>query len=378
MKGIDHEAEFLRKPLSRRRLLQVAASAVMAAGLTRTACGDESEERESSMTTATLDAKTAIGEPTVETMTGPIGTADLGFTLMHEHIIVQLEGVARNFPQVWDEQAELDRAIEQLTALKARGVDTLVDLTVLGTGRDIPRLLPIVKRAGIQVIAATGLYTFNELPAYLQNRDVEDMVDLFVADITDGIQGTDVRAAILKCATDEPGVTPGVEKVLRAVARAHLRTGTPITTHTHAATKRGLDQQRVFAEEGVDLGRVIIGHSGDSDDLDYLTKLLGGGSYLGMDRFGLDLFLPDEKRIATVAALCRMGYAERMVLSQDACVYIDLFKMETIKQFVPNWTHFHILDHIIPALLEAGVSQPQIDVMTRENPRRIFENVGTY
>jgi len=330
------------------------------------------------MTTATLDAKTAIGEPTVETMTGPIGTADLGFTLMHEHIIVQLEGVARNFPQVWDEQAELDRAIEQLTALKARGVDTLVDLTVLGTGRDIPRLLPIVKRAGIQVIAATGLYTFNELPAYLQNRDVEDMVDLFVADITDGIQGTDVRAAILKCATDEPGVTPGVEKVLRAVARAHLRTGTPITTHTHAATKRGLDQQRVFAEEGVDLGRVIIGHSGDSDDLDYLTKLLGGGSYLGMDRFGLDLFLPDEKRIATVAALCRMGYAERMVLSQDACVYIDLFKMETIKQFVPNWTHFHILDHIIPALLEAGVSQPQIDVMTRENPRRIFENVGTY
>ena len=89
MKGIDHEAEFLRKPLSRRRLLQVAASAVMAAGLTRTACGDESEERESSMTTATLDAKTAIGEPTVETMTGTIGTADLGFTLMHEHIIVQ-------------------------------------------------------------------------------------------------------------------------------------------------------------------------------------------------------------------------------------------------------------------------------------------------
>ena len=204
------------------------------------------------------------------------------------------------------------------------------------------------------------------------------MADLFVADIRDGIQGTDVRAAVLKCATDEPGVTPGVEKVLRAVARAHLRTGVPITTHARADVRRGLEQQRIFAEEGVDLRRVIIGHSGDSDDLDYLTKLLDAGSYIGMDRFGLDFILPEEKRIATVVKLCEMGYAERMVLSHDACVYIDLYDMDVIRKFVPNWNYLHIVDHIIPALLEAGVTQAQIDVMTRENPRRIFENVGTY
>ena len=270
------------------------------------------------MTTAATPTRTAIGEPSVETMTGPISTADLGFTLMHEHIFSRSEGVEHNFPFVWDEQAELDHAVDLLSALKAKGVDTIVDPTVLGLGRDVPLLLPVVEKAGIQVIAATGIYAYSEIPQYFQNRSVDHMAEVFVHDITEGIQGTDVKAAVLKCATDEPGVTPGVEKVLRAVARAHLRTGVPITTHTHAATKRGLEQQDIFASEGVDLRRVIIGHSGDSDDLDYLTKLLDRGSYIGMDRFGLDIFLPDAKRIATVARLCRMGYAERMVLSQDA------------------------------------------------------------
>jgi len=199
-----------------------------------------------------------------------------------------------------------------------------------------------------------------------------------VSDITEGIQGTDVKAAVLKCATDAPGITPGVEKVLRAVARAHLRTGVPISTHTHAGMRRGLEQQDLFESEGVDLRRVIIGHSGDSEDVDYLTKLADRGSYLGMDRFGIDIILPTDKRVAVIVKLCEMGCAERMVLSHDAMVYFDMYKPEVMKQFVPNWSHFHILDHIIPALLEAGVSQTQIDVMTRENPRRIFENVRTY
>jgi len=307
-------------------------------------------------------------------MTGPISTADLGFTLMHEHIFGWSEGVAYNFPRVWDQEAQLHKAFEMLTALKARGVDTIVDLTVLGIGRDVPLIRPLAEKTGLHVIAATGLYTFNELPGYFLVRNADEMADLFVGDIKEGIQGTDVKAAIIKCTTDEPGVTRGIEKLLRAAARAHLRTGVPISTHTHAATQRGLEQQELFAAEGVDLRRVVIGHCGDSDDLDYLTKLLDRGSCVGMDRFGLLFFLPDEKRIATVVKLCRMGYAERMVLSHDALVYSDMYKPEAF----PNWNYYHIVDNVIPALLEAGVSQQQIDVMTRENPRRIFENVGTY
>ncbi len=314
----------------------------------------------------------------VETMSGPISTADLGFTLMHEHIFVVSEGLSRVFPSIRDEQPSMNEAVSVLADAKANGVDTIVDLTVYGTGRDIPPLLPIVEKAGIQVIVATGLYTFESLPTYFMTRGPQEIADLFVADITEGIQGTGVKAAILKCATDAAGVTPDVDKVLRAVAQAHLRTGVPISTHTNVAHQRGLDQQRIFAEEGVDLKRVIIGHSGDTDDLDYLTKLLDAGSYIGMDRFGLQVILPDEKRTATVAKLCQMGYAERMVLSHDTSVYMDNVKPEFMKIYRGNWDYLNIVNNIIPALLAAGVPQSQIDMMTRENPRRIFENVGAY
>ena len=318
----------------------------------------------------------AATQPMVETMTGPIKTADLGFVLMHEHIIVRSEGLAQNFPHIWEPQPALDRALELLTSLKAKGVDTLVDLTVYGLGRDIPLLLPIVEKSGMQVIVATGLYTFNDLPTYFRNRTPDEIADLFIRDIEEGIQGTKIKPAIFKCATDTPGVTPGVEKVLRAVARAHLRTGLPISTHTHAASRRGLEQQDIFAAEGVDLGLVIIGHSGDSDDLDYLTKLLERGSYIGMDRFGLDSFLPEERRIDTIARLCRMGWAERMVLSHDTMAYFDVYELKDMGLDRPNWNYFQLVTDIIPKLLKAGVTPEQIDLMTRETPRRIFENKG--
>jgi phosphotriesterase-related protein len=380
MQSSSEERELLPQRLSRRRLLKAgAAAAIGAAGMGLAACAGEDKEGEvTTPIAAATKTRPTITGPAVETMSGPISTADLGFTLMHEHIFSRSEGVEYNFPFVWDQQAELDKAVEMLTALKTKGVSTILDATALGLGRDVPLLLPVVEEAGIQVIAATGIYTYNELPYYFQGRSVDRMADVFVHDITQGIQGTDVKAGVLKCATDEPGVTPGVEKVLRAVARAHLRTGVTITTHTHAATKRGLEQQDIFKSEGVDLRRVIIGHSGDSEDLDYLTKLVDNGSYIGMDRFGLEVILSTEKRVAVIAKLCQMGYAERMVLSHDAMVYFDWYEPEVAKAFGPNWNYFHIVDNVIPALLEAGVSQEQIDVMTRENPRRIFENVGIY
>ena len=316
--------------------------------------------------------------PQVETLKGPIDTAELGFTLMHEHVFVQSEGVAQNFPSVWDEPAEIDAARGKLRDMADAGVRTIVDLTVLGLGRNIPRLRDLIGDLPLTVIVATGLYTYNELPNYFNFRDEDAMAAFFVSDITDGIQGTDIKAAILKCATDEPGLTPGVEKVLRAVARAHRRTGVPISTHTHVGTKRGLDQQRIFQEEGVDLGRVVIGHSGDSEDIDYLTSLIEAGSYIGMDRFGVDIYLTTEKRVATIAKLCELGHADRMVLSHDASCHIDWFPADMMKDAVPNWHFRHISDDVLPALREAGVSDEQITQMTVENPRRIFEQSGSY
>jgi len=316
--------------------------------------------------------------PTINTVTGSIDTAELGFTLMHEHIYVLSEGVVPNFPHLFDKPARLAQAVAALKDAKAHGVATVVDLTVLGLGRDVAFVRDIAREAGINVIVATGLYTYDELPHYFASRSVDHMADLFVRDIEAGIQGTDIRAGILKCATDEKGVTPGVEKVLRAVAKAHRRTGVPISTHTHAATKRGLDQQRIFTEEGVDLRRVVIGHSGDSEDIGYLESLVKAGSYIGMDRFGIDSFLSTEKRVAVIAQLCERGHAGAMVLAHDASCYIDWFEEALVRAAVPRWHFLHIPDDVVPALRQAGVTDEQIRQMTVDNPRRIFEAQGAY
>lgn len=317
----------------------------------------------------------------VPTVTGEIDADQLGVTLMHEHVFI-LNADVQNQRDDWDEDVRRADALEKLNALKAKGVDTIVDPTVIGLGRFVPRLVELGAHTDLRIVVATGIYTYGDAPFWFHYRvpaftggTTDPMTDLFVKDLTEGIAGTHVRAAILKCATDEEGLTPGVERVLRAVAQASVATGAPITTHTHAASKRGLEQQRVFLEEGVDLARVVIGHSGDSSDLDYLMELMDAGSTIGMDRFGIDPILPFEARVATVAALCERGYADRMVLSHDAACFIDWFDpdlTEMRRTVMPNWHYTHIHDDVLPALRERGVTQAQLDQMLVGNPRRVL------
>ena len=323
--------------------------------------------------------------PNLNTARGAIDTADLGVTLMHEHVFILSPDITANYPEVWgDEAARETDAITRLNELKSRGVDSIVDLTVIGMGRYIPRVARVAAATEINIVVATGVYTYNDVPMFFHFTgpggalgDSEPMVDMFVRDIEHGIADTGVKAGILKCATDEPGVTPGVERVLRAVAKAHRLTGVPISTHTHAATRRGLEQQRIFAEEGVDLSRVVIGHSGDTTDLGYLEELIGNGSYIGMDRFGVDVFLPFEDRVNTVAQMCERGHADKMVLSHDAACFMDWVPEELLPA-LPNWHYLHIHNDVIPALKDRGVTDEQLTTMLVDNPRRIFENQGGY
>ncbi|ODQ93943.1 phosphotriesterase [Mycolicibacterium holsaticum] len=305
---------------------------------------------------------------------------------MHEHVFVLSPDITANYPEVWGDEADREAdAIARLNELKANGVDTIVDLTVIGMGRYIPRIARVAAATELNIVVATGVYTYNDVPMYFHFTapggmlgDVEPMVEMFVRDIEVGIADTEVKAAILKCATDEPGVTPGVERVLRAVAKAHRQTGAPISTHTHAATRRGLDQQRIFADEGVDLSRVVIGHCGDTTDLGYLEELIGNGSYIGMDRFGVDVFLSFEDRVNTVAQMCERGHADKMVLSHDAACFIDWLPEEVVPVAMPNWHYLHIHHDVIPALKQRGVSDEQLTTMLVDNPRRIFDATGGY
>ncbi len=310
----------------------------------------------------------------IPTATGEIDSADLGFTLMHEHILVLSPGVVNNFP-VWDREAEVEAAVAKCRAVMERGVRTMVDLTP-GDWRDVEFVRDVAQASGMQVIVATGLYW--DPPRFFRTRPVDYIADLFVRDLTEGIMDTGIRAAVIKCATDETGVTEDVEKVLRAAARAHRRTGTPISTHTWAAGRMGEQQQAIFESEGVDLGRVTIGHSGDTDDLDYLVGMMKRGSYLGMDRFGDEIRLSTGKRVDTIAKLCAMGYAHQITLSHDASCYIDWWDRDWMARERPNRVFTYIPDVIIPALKAAGVPDTLIHTMTVENPRAIFERNHPY
>jgi phosphotriesterase-related protein len=317
--------------------------------------------------------------PHVETVLGPVAVAALGQTLMHEHVFVLDGEIERNYPGRWNEQVRVDDAVAKLNEVATRGVRTVVDLTVLGLGRYVPRVREIAERVDVHIVVATGLYTYDDVPMFFRFRGPGKLIDgpdllqqFFVTDLTQGIADTGVKAGILKCATDQSGLTPGVERVLRAVAFAHRETGAPISTHTHALTERGLEQQEVFRQEGVDLGRVVIGHSGDTTDLDYLRRLMDAGSYIGMDRFGLDLMLSFEDRVNTVAALCQQGYAERMVLSHDASCFTHNFDVEAKAELLPNWRFTHLHDEVLPALRERGVSDQDVEQMLVANPAQIL------
>jgi len=321
----------------------------------------------------------------VPTATGPVDSASLGRTLMHEHVFVLTPDVQQNHDE-WDEDAQVGDAVGQLKELKAAGYDTIVDPTVIGLGRYIPRIVRVADQVGINIIVATGVYTYDTVPFYFMHKGhglspdfPEPMVDMFVRDITEGIPGTDgVRAAFLKCAIDQYGMTRDVERVMRAVATAHRQTGAPITIHTHPESRTGLEAHRVLSDEGVDPGRVVLGHSGDSTDAEHLSELAELGYLLGMDRFGIDVTTPFEDRVEIVAEMVRRGYCEQLVLAHDAACYIDWVDQQLKPAVLPNWHYLHIENDVLPALRKSGVTEEQIDQMLVGNPRRYFENVGSY
>ncbi|MEW9551260.1 phosphotriesterase [Nonomuraea sp. NPDC050783] len=323
--------------------------------------------------------------PTVQTVRGPVDVDDLGQTLMHEHVFVVATEYLDNYGRGawWDEEQRVADAIAKLNALTAKGVRTIVDPTVWGLGRYIPRIQRIAEQVpGLHIIVATGIYAFEELPHQFEHRGPhlsphlpDPMIDDFVRDLTVGIADTGVKAAFLKCVVEEKGLTPGVERICRAVARTHARTGAPITVHTNAAARSGLIALDLFAKEGVDLTKVVVGHAGDSNDLDYLMRLADTGATLGMDRFGLDLYNPTAQRVATIAALCQRGYADRMVLSHDTACFMDYFGgawEETRSAVAPNWRYDHIHDDVLAALLDSGVTDDHIEQMLVFNPKRYF------
>src|ERR1700684_1298086 len=312
----------------------------------------------------------------VQTVQGPIEADALGVTLVHEHVRFRDEAVASQWPGRYDEQLELDAALVAVGAAKDRGVRTIVDPTAMFGGRDVRFMKRVADQSGVRIVACTGIYSYDYLPHYFANRDVDVMADHFVEDIEIGVQGTEIRAAFLKCAADAAGVTENVEKIHRAVARASVQTGVPIMAHSMPAVGTGPRQVEIFQEEGVDLARVQIAHCGDTDDLDYIEGLLEKGVYAGLARYGLEMSLPMDRRNATAAELLRRGHAERLMISQDFCATIDWFPPEAAEIFegqgaIRHWSMTLVFDEVVPALRELGaLDDAGFETVFVENPKR--------
>lgn len=322
---------------------------------------------------------------TIDTARGTIDSGDLGRVLIHEHVfLMDMEYTFNYRPDFFAEETITDAA-DRLNELKAAGIDTIIDLTVLGLGRHMPSLARAAVLTELNIIVSTGAYTFDAVPApfqfwgpgLLKDTPEDPLVAHFVKDITEGIGDTGIKAGMLKGAIDEPGLQPGVERVMRAIAKANRITGKPITIHTAPLQETGLIVQRIMKEEGVDLQDVIIGHCGDTTDVDYLAKLADSGSLLGMDRFGIDFVISMEERVATIAEMVKRGYSDHLALGHDCCCWSDFFPdIADYHACMPNHNYLHIHNDVVPALREAGVSERDLDKMFVDNPRRYFEGTA--
>jgi phosphotriesterase-related protein len=294
----------------------------------------------------------------------------MGFTLMHEHVSLRWAPLYVSYPERWNRESIMAVAIDRLKAAKAAGVRTMVDLTPIDLGRDPLFIAEAARKSGMQVVVPTGFYFYGH--GYPAATPKEQILELLIRDITVGIGETGIRAGVIKAAT-EPAVDWSNERLLRVAARAHRATGVPLCTHTFPENRTGLDQQRIFKEEGCDLSRIVIGHSDDSGDIEYLDEIIQNGSYCGMDRIGIDFKRDTVQRADMVAALVHRGYAERITLSHDASCHSDGWVQESMLERMPNWRFEFIPGRFSDMLRERGVTDAQIHQMTVANPRRIFE-----
>lgn len=310
----------------------------------------------------------------INSVLGPMDTADMGFTLSHEHVLVSSAGIQQIYPEFIDRDGTIARGIADLKAAHAEGLRTIIDVTTIDLGRDIRMLEEVSRGSGVNIICATG--TWRDIPRVFWTATPDDIAPLYIREIQQGIEDTGIKAGVIKVANDMGGVTPEGEIILRAAARAHKATGVPISTHTWAPERVGEQQVAVFEDEGIDLNRVYVGHSNDTDDLGYLIGLLEKGVWIGLDRYpGRPEVLDWEARTQTAYRLIEAGYAHRIMLGHDWSVALLIALREARKardEANPDGYLF-ITRRVLPRLSELGASDDDIYKVMIDNPRRFFE-----
>ncbi len=306
----------------------------------------------------------------VQTVLGPVDPATLGWTLPHEHTQIALWQIPARW-DYWQLTRDEPVILEELARFRAVGGGGLVDLTLPGVGRDPEWLRGIATSSGLHMVMGCGWYRGAYYPAEarIDRRSVDDLADELVTEIADGVGRTGIRPGIIgEIGTDKPWVSALEERVHRAVGRTARRTGLAITTHA-VLSAVGLDQLRIFEDEGVDPARVVIGHADSYPVLEHHLAIIERGASVEFDFLGMSFSALErhgEPRVLEL--LCELlsrGHAERILLSQDVCHDSQL------KRYEGNG-YTYLAETFLPRLRDAGVTDAQIETMTVANPRRLL------
>ena len=321
-----------------------------------------------------MTKRAAPGE--IQTVRGAIPPADLGFTLPHEHTKVSLWHIQGRW-DYWELIGEEPRILEELGAYTAAGGRALVDLTLDGIGRDLPRLAQISEATKLHIIGGSGWYRTAYYPpeARIDHRTTDDLADEIVREFTDGVPGPNgpVRPGIIgEIGTDKPWVTAQEERVFRAAARAAKRTGAAITTHA-VQSDVGLAQLAILEDEGLDPARIVIGHCDSYPRIEHWREIVRRGATVEADFLGMS-FTPLEragepKVIELLKQLIDEGFASQIMLSQDVCHDSQLLS------YGGNG-YTYLQKTFLPRLLAAGVDQQTIEQITVKNPARVLTLVN--
>ena len=321
----------------------------------------------------------------VQTVTGAIPVTSLGRTLMHEHLFIAFGGAEFDPTAKFDRPAFIAEAVRRLVELRdVHGVRSFVDPCPIELGRDATLFKEISEKSGMQIICTTGFY-FEEmgLPPYWRARTVDEIAEFYIREITHGIGDTGIKAGAIKVATGAPVITEQEKKFLAAACIAQKATGVPIITHTQDGFG-GPEQQKLFADGGVEPRNCLIGHCCGNADPAYHRRVVDGGSYIGFDRIGILRLQPDEVRADNLAKLVKDGFASRVMMSQDRhCYWLGKMQrqisaeeqarneaLRAVGKYPPPYTY--MFTDFLPMLQARGVSPAEIASMLDDNPRRFF------
>lgn len=309
----------------------------------------------------------------VITVTGEISTRDLGRVLIHEHVFSALAGADLDSRLELERATVVDEAVRWLEGVKEHGVTAVVDATPITWYRRPDILQEASERSGVHVIASTGMYTERMgWPFHLKLLKADQLAELFVREIEEGMLHSGVRAGIIKIATGQASVSKYEGKAIEAAVVAQHATGVGIITHTEGADG-AFAQLDAFEQYGADLDRILIGHLDNSVESEYHLRLVERGANLGFDRIGHSIITPDEDRFGAIRAVVDAGHADRVLLSHDAvATYLgDFFVTPEIARWKEYGFTF-LFREVLPRLRSAGVSEVTIDQMMVDNPRRVL------